>query len=154
MLKTPKFVLVHSASHVWRHIHLSLKEILIFMLKERGNCLIRRQIKEDFNVVVCGQIFDWLFPYFINTTRRPLCSSLCNKCVYTHCSKCFVCQTLGYIYIYIQLTQSSGLESSLYAGLVSWIKFWLILPRFFIYLHALDLFLSYQWDAKTPYFHN
>lgn len=100
MLKTPKFVLVHSASHVWRHIHLSLKEILIFMLKERGNCLIRRQIKEDFNVVVCGQIFDWLFPYFINTTRRPLCSSLCNKCVYTHCSKCFVCQTLGYIYIY------------------------------------------------------
>lgn len=59
MLKTSEFVLVHSASYVWRHIHLSLKEILIFMLKERGNCLIRRRIKGDFNVVVRGQIFDF-----------------------------------------------------------------------------------------------
>lgn len=152
MLKTPKFVLVHSASYVWRHIHLSLKEILIFMLKERGNCLIRRRIKEDFNVVVRGQIFD--FFRILSIQLADLFVVHCVINVSTLIVLNVLCAKHWDIYIYIQLTQSSGLESSLYAGLVSWIKFWLILPRFFIYLHALDLFLSYQWDAKTPYFHN
>lgn len=152
MLKTPKFVLVHSASHVWRHIHLSLKEILIFMLKERGNCLIRRRIKEDFNVVVRGQIFD--FFRILSIQLADLFVVHCVINVSTLIVLNVLCAKHWDIYIYIQLTQSSGLESSLYAGLVSWIKFWLILPRFFINLHALDLFLSYQWDAKTPYFPN
>lgn len=44
--------------------------------------------------------------------------------------------------IYIQLTQSSGLESSLCAGLVSWIKIWLLLPRFF-YPFACQGFFSF-----------
>lgn len=152
MLKTSEFVLVHSASHVWRHIHLSLKEILIFMLKERGNCLIRRRIKEDFNVVVRGQIFD--FFRILSIQLADLFVVHCVINVSTLIVLNVLCAKHWEIYIYIQLTQSSGLESSLYAGLVSWIKFWLILPRFFIYLHALDLFLSYQWDAKTPYFPN
>lgn len=152
MLKTSEFVLVHSASHVWRHIHLSLKEILIFMLKERGNCLIRRRIKEDFNVVVRGQIFD--FFRILSIQLADLFVVHCVINVSTLIVLNVLCAKHWDIYIYIQLTQSSGLESSLYAGLVSWIKFWLILPRFFIYLHALDLFLSYQWDAKTPYFPN
>lgn len=152
MLKTSEFVLVHSASHVWRHIHLSLKEILIFMLKERGNCLIRRRIKEDFNVVVRGQIFD--FFRILSIQLADLFVVHCVINVSTLIVLNVLCAKHWEIYIYIQLTQSSGLESSLYAGLVSWIKFWLILPRFFINLHALDLFLSYQWDAKTPYFPN
>lgn len=152
MLKTSEFVLVHSASHVWRHIHLSLKEILIFMLKERGNCLIRRRIKEDFNVVVRGQIFD--FFRILSIQLADLFVVHCVINVSTLIVLNVLCAKHWDIYIYIQLTQSSGLESSLYAGLVSWIKFWLILPRFFIYFHALDLFLSYQWDAKTPYFPN
>lgn len=152
MLKTSEFVLVHSASYVWRHIHLSLKEILIFMLKERGNCLIRRRIKEDFNVVVCGQIFD--FFRILSIQLADLFVVHCVINVSTLIVLNVLCAKHWDIYIYIQLTQSSGLESSLYAGLVSWIKFWLILPRFFINLHALDLFLSYQWDAKTPYFPN
>lgn len=152
MLKTSEFVLVHSASHVWRHIHLSLKEILIFMLKERGNCLIRRRIKEDFNVVVRGQIFD--FFRILSIQLADLFVVHCVINVSTLIVLNVLCAKHWDIYIYIQLTQSSGLESSLYAGLVSWIKFWLILPRFFINLHALDLFLSYQWDAKTPYFPN
>lgn len=152
MLKTSEFVLVHSASHVWRHIHLSLKEILIFMLKERGNCLIRRRIKGDFNVVVRGQIFD--FFHILSIQLADLFVVHCVINVSTLIVLNVLCAKHWDIYIYIQLTQSSGLESSLYAGLVSWIKFWLILPRFFINLHALDLFLSYQWDAKTPYFPN
>lgn len=87
------------------------------MLKERGNCLIRRQIKEDFNVVVCGQIFD--FFRILSIQLADLFVVHCVINVSTLIVLNVLCAKHWDIYIYIQLTQSSGLESSLYAGLVS-----------------------------------
>lgn len=108
------------------------------MREREGELFIRREKR-----VLCSCLWTecWLtfFPHFINTTCRPLCSSLCN--VSTLIVLNVLCAKRWDIYI--QLTQSSGLESSVCAGLVSWIKFGLILQSFFfIYLHARDFFHS------------